>query len=244
MIRLLVSDFDGTLVPYGASKVSAEVKYLLRSAIDRGTVVAVSSGRTYAELAGALPEFAEDIWLVCCDGAYYVKNGRAYYERKIEAEDLRLLEKNCTDGVSMVLHGAFANYSIGRVPDEAARYAATAVDRVEDIKEKIFKVTTYGLKLRLPPYCGLRTHWDGGIHDMAQFVNRFANKGAALSDLQSRLLLTKFETACMGDSGNDIAMMHNAKLALCVGERSDALKKVCTHHVKTPEDAIKIILSS
>lgn len=244
MIRLIVSDFDGTLAPYGGDGVSGEVKHLLRRALDRGTVVAVSSGRTYAELARSLPEFAEDIWFICCDGAYYGKNGRAYYERKIEAEDLRLLEKNRTDGVSMVLHGAFANYSVGSVPDEAARYAAISVDRVEDVKEKIFKVTTYGLKLRLPPYCGLRTHWDGGIHDMAQFVNRFANKGTALSDLQSRLLLTKFETACMGDSGNDIAMMHNAKIALCVGERSDALRKVCTHHAKTPEDAIKIILSS
>ncbi len=244
MIRLIVSDFDGTLAPYGGGTLSGEVKFLLRRALDRGIVVAVSSGRTYAELVKNLPDFAEDIWFICCDGAYYVKNGRAYYERKIEAEDLRWFEKNCTDGISMVFHGAFANYSVGNVPDEAARYAATAVDRIEDIHEKIFKVTTYGLKLRLPPYCGLRTHWDGGVHAMAQFVNRFANKGAALSDLQSRLMLTKFETACMGDSGNDIAMMHNAKIALCVGERSDALKKVCTHHAKTPEDAIKIILSS
>ena len=243
MIRLLVSDFDGTLAPYGGGGVSDEVKHLLHRALEKGIVVAVSSGRTYGELLERLPEFAGDIWFVACDGAYYVKNGRACYERKIEVEDLRLLERNCTDGISMVLHGAFANYSLGTVPDEAARYAATAVDRIEDIREKVFKVTTYGLKLRLPPYCGLRTHWDGGAHDMAQFVNRFANKGAALSDLQSRLMLIKFETACMGDSGNDIAMMHNAKIALCVGDRSDDLKKICTHHAKSAEDALKIVLA-
>lgn len=242
MIRLIVSDFDGTLVPYGKQGISEETRKLLDRAIDRGITVAVSSGRTYTELAERLPVLAEKLWFISCDGAYAVKGGRAYYERKIEAEDLRLLEKACTADCSMILHGAFRNYAIGEIPKEGERFDAVAVSHVGEVKEKVFKVTTYGLRLRLPPYCGLRTHWDGGACAMAQFVNRFANKGTALSDLQSRLMLTKFETACMGDSGNDIAMMHNAKIAVCVGGRSDDLKKVCTHSAPTVEDALKMIL--
>lgn len=244
MIRLIVLDFDGTLMPYGAHAVSEMVKSLLRSAIERGVTVAVSSGRTYGELSSYLSALAEDIWFICCDGAYAVKNGRAHYERKMEAEDLRLFEKNRSAASSLVLHGAFGNYTIGDTPDEASRFTAVPVSRIDDIKEKIFKVTSYGLRMRLPPYCGLRTHWDGGVNESAQFVNRFANKGTALSDLQSRLMLTKFETACLGDSGNDIAMMHNAKISVCVGDRSEELKKVCTHHTATIEDALKSILLS
>ncbi len=243
MIRLIVSDFDGTLAPYGTRAVSAETQRRLIGAIERGVTVAVSSGRTYTELAERFPDVSEKLWFICCDGAYAVKNGHVYYERKIASDDLRLLEKNCTGGASMILHGATRNYAIGKTPQEGMRFAPETVSCTDAVNEKIFKVTTYGVRFRLPPYCGLRTHWDGGACEMAQFVNRFANKGTALSDLQSRLMLTKFDTACIGDSGNDVAMMHNAKISVCVGERSEALKKVCTHHTATVEEALKLILS-
>ena len=55
MIRLIVSDFDGTLMPYGASRVSDGVLRLLEQAIEGGVTVAVSSGRTYGELKALLP---------------------------------------------------------------------------------------------------------------------------------------------------------------------------------------------
>ena len=242
MIRLIVSDFDGTLVPYGTRIASHETHQSLIEAIDRGVTVAVSSGRTYNELAESFPDAEEKLWFICCDGAYAVKNRRVFYERRILSEDLRLLEKNLTGGASMILHGAMQNYAIGRIPEEGRRFAPETVSSTGAIREKIFKVTTYGVRFRLPPYCGLRTHWDGGACEMAQFVNRFANKGTALSDLQSRLILTKFDTACIGDSGNDIAMMHNAKIAVCVGDRSEELKKVCTHHTATVEEALKMLL--
>ena len=78
---------------------------------------------------------------------------------------------------------------------------------------------------------------------MAQYVNRFADKGTALSNLQTRLMLTKFDTACIGDSGNDVAMMHNAKASFCVGERSQALRDACQTQVQTAEEALRALLS-
>ena len=85
-------------------------------------------------------------------------------------------------------------------------------------------------------------HWDGGAENSAQYVNRFCDKGAALSDLQMRLMLTKFDTACIGDSGNDIAMMHNAKYSFCIGERSNELSTVCTDKAECIEKAFAKII--
>ena len=133
---------------------------------------------------------------------------------------------------------------MGRVPFEAAHFHAVPVSDIDAVGEKIFKVTSYGKKLRLPPYCGLRMHWDGGENGVAQYVNRFADKGAALSDLQMRLMLTKFDTVCIGDSGNDVAMMHNAKQAVCIGNRSRALANVCNLHFDCMEDALRTIVCS
>ena len=244
MIKLIVSDFDGTLLPYGEREVLDSTVRLLQAAVERGVTVAVSSGRTYRELAAAFPTLAQSLWFIACDGAYYGRGGRMYYEKQIAREDLRLFDKNRLNGFSYILHGALCNYACGNVPaEEAARFQAVPVHHTDAVKEKIFKVTSFGGALRLPPYCGLRMHWDGGKHSMAQYVNRFADKGTALSNLQTRLMLTKFDTACIGDSGNDVAMMHNAKASFCVGERSQALRDACQTQVQTAEEALRALLS-
>lgn len=243
MTRLIVSDFDGTLMPYGQSALSDSVRHLLRTALDRSVEVAVSSGRTYGEMKMLLGEFAREIYFICCDGAYYIKDDRVLYERQIARGDLEIFASQAGDGLSCVFHGAKQNYALGAVPHEAARFRAVPIARIGQIREKIFKVTSYGREVKLPAYCGLRMHWDGGPNASAQYVNRFADKGTALSDLQMRLMLTKFDTAAMGDSGNDVAMMHNAKLAIAVGERCEELRRVCNLHVDTAEAALKAILA-
>ncbi len=242
MIRLAVADFDGTLREYGEPTPSLRVREMLDQLTEKGVTLAISSGRTYTELAQHFQTLRGQVYFICCDGAYLVKDDRLLYERRIAHEDLRLFDKAHTDAFSYVLHGAYQNYCVGRLPQDAVRYQPTAVPSSEAVREPIYKVTAYGDPPRLPPYCGLRSHWDGGEVSMSQYVNRFCNKGTALSDLQSRLMLTKFDTACIGDSGNDIAMMHNAKLTVCVGSRCPELAKACTCSADTPETALQALL--
>ena len=242
MIKLIVSDFDGTLVPYGTRGVSQSVRARIEAALDRGVAVAVSSGRTYNELHGELAELSDRLWFISCDGACYMRGGRVFYERKIESTDLAYFFDAAVKGGAAILHGAVNNYSIGDLPREAEAFGALPVVRIGEIKEKIFKVTAYGADSSLPYGSGLRMHWDGGELRMAQYVNRFANKGTALSDLQMRLMLTKFDTACIGDSGNDIAMMRNAKYSFAVGNRSAELCKAVTSCVDRVEDAFDFLV--
>lgn len=244
MIKLIVSDFDGTLLPFGESEVSHTVKNRISTVLDRGITFAVSSGRTYRELSAFLPEFADSIYFICCDGAYYVKNGKTLYARKIEPPDLALFFGAAREGFSFVLHGAENNYSFGDIPSEAEIFTPTKISRVGEIQEKIFKVTAYGREFKPSPYSGLRMHWDGGKNSSAQYVNRFANKGTALSDLQTRLALTKFDTACMGDSGNDIVMMKGAKYSFAVGNRCDELVSAASFRADTAEAVFDSLLAN
>ena len=75
-----------------------------------------------------------------------------------------------------------------------------------------------------------------------QYVNRFAHKGTALSDLQVRLIIEKYDTACLGDSDNDIPMMHGAKYAVCIGTRSESLRKACNRHAAPAAEALHTLL--
>ena len=242
MIKLIVSDFDGTLMPYGESALSSAVKNQITKAKEQGMVFAVSSGRTYSELLPYFAGFENDVWFICCDGAYYIKNGRSYYEKQIERADLELFFKRAGNGFSFVLHGAEKNYCVGELPREACAFCSERVTKLGDVKEKIFKITAYGGEIKLPEYSGLRMHWDGGENAVSQYVNRFCDKGAALSDLQMRLMLTKFDTACLGDGGNDVAMMRNAKISVCIGERSRELAEVCSICADKAEDALSKLI--
>lgn len=245
MIKLIVSDFDGTLLPYTDTKLSEQVLVRIRLALERGIAFAVSSGRTYRELLTHLSEFSDRIYFISCDGAYYTKNGKPLYEKKIADEDLRFFfdsAQKCT--CPFLLHGAERNYSFGSLPADAAHFDAIPITRVTEIPEKIFKITSFCHAVKLPPYSGLRMHWDGGPLAMAQYVNRFANKGAALSDLQMRLIAEKFDTACLGDSENDIPMMRGAALSYCIGDRSSALRSACRFHARTAAEALDAILKS
>lgn len=241
MVKLLVIDFDGTLMPYGTRAVSEKAIEYIESAMKKGITVAVSSGRTYSELIGFLPQLKDKIYFICSDGAYYIKNGKTLYERAIALSDLSSFVPADNGGV--VFHGAYKNYVLGEMPMGAEIPNITRISRIGEIKEKIFKITSYRGSVRLPVYCGLRTHWDGGETESVQYVNRFCDKGAALSDLQMRLMLTKFDTVCIGDSVNDIAMMHNAKRSFCIGERSKELASVCTDKAARIEDAFEIIFN-
>ena len=245
MIKLIVSDFDGTLLPYGQAHVSTEAKFLIEKALDQKITFAVSSGRTYNELVALLPEFADRLYFISCDGAHYAKGGKNLYEKKIEASDLALFFDfgHKFGDFSFVLHGAQSNYCFGDIPSSAKVFEPLPVSRATEISEKIYKVTTYGREFKPSPYSGLRMHWDGGKELSAQYVNRFANKCVALSDLQMRLMLTKFDTACIGDSGNDVVMMKGAKHSYSVGNRCHELLCSVTSQVTTVEEALKDILS-
>ena len=244
MLKLIVSDFDGTLMPYGKCVLSEKLKAQIKGADGQGIIFAVSSGRTYGELAPYFEGLDENLWFVCCDGAYYSKGGKIFYEKQIARADLELFFRRAGADFSFVLHGAKKNYCVGDVPCCADGYCAERVNKLGDVKEKIFKITSYGGEIALPEYSGLRMHWDGGDDAVAQYVNRFCDKGAALSDLQMRLMLTKFDTACLGDGGNDIAMMKNAKYAVCIGERSKELARVCGLKFESAEDALDVLLNS
>ena len=238
MIRLIVSDFDGTLMPYGEAEVSESVQGLLQAAIDRGITVAVSSGRTYAELKALLPTLANAVYFIACDGAHYVKGGVSLYEKQIARPDLEIFGAQMGQGLSCVFHALETNYVLGRLPRGVRFENAVQISRVTELREKIFKITTFGQSVKLPAYCGLRMHWDGGADRTAQYVNRFCDKGAALSDLQVRLMLTRFDTAAMGDGGNDVAMMKNAKLSIRIGSRSEELAEVCNAAYDSAEEAL------
>ena len=245
MIKLIVSDLDGTLLPYGESKIALSTKNLIYRWLSSGNSFAVSSGRTYGELLELLPEFEKDIYYIADDGAYYVRGGRLLYGRHIDREELCGFGRE--GGAARIFHGAFETYCVGEISDCARAHFSPTEITCRDINYgnlRIFKITEFSAPRALSPHSKIRLHWnDKEAVRAAQYVNRFCNKGASLSDLKLRLFLSGSEVAVLGDADNDIPMMRGAKYSFAVGDRSALAADAATHRVGSADEALTMLLN-
>ena len=229
MIKLVVADLDGTLLKDGESELSGPIKRRISRVLDRGVKFAVASGRDLRDLAPLFEDFKEKIYLICADGAYYEKCGSSLYERKIPLCDLSEAV-NQAPGASMVFRGSNSSYALGNPPSSElygdTKFIKSAGEIPKD--EKIFKLIKFSTPLRLSKDSGLRLHWDGRNLGHFEYVSRYANKGAALSDLQNRLMIASFDTVAIGDGPNDIPLFRSAKHRISVGDRCPELKAMAT----------------
>ncbi|MBR2021258.1 MAG: HAD hydrolase family protein, partial [Clostridia bacterium] len=68
------------------------------------------------------------------------------------------------------------------------------------------------------------------VGEWCEYTSAISNKGLAVSDLQMRLYLTKFDTCAIGDGVNDIEMMKKAKVAVSANGAGQELRSVCNRH--------------
>lgn len=246
MLKLIVSDLDGTLLPYGQECVPNTVKKLIRELLDCGVHFAVSSGRTYSELLKFLPEFENDIYFICCDGAYYLKGGKILYSKHIMHEQL-LYVSMAAAKTPCIYHSAAESYATAGIPEGYHElFSPKEISSAEKIpvNEKIYKITLFSSPIRLPAHASLRVHWnEGETADITEYVNRFSNKGAALSDLKSRLFLSGLDVAVIGDADNDLSMMRGVKYSFAVGDRSKLVGAVADYKVDSAQTALYRLLS-
>ena len=215
MIKLLISDVDGTLLQAGEAVITENTKKRLRAFITAGGNVAIASGRTYRSLRLLLGDLADSVYLIPCDGALCVKGERVLYHRPIPTEVVRkafIAAKE--NGLGLHLAAATHGYVFGnadfmtKLTEEHTDEVST-VSTASEVREPIYKLAFYG---KSPSFATLpaelRLSYKG--NGWKEYVYRYADKGAALSDLQSRLYLAKFDTAAIGDGLNDATMLKGA----------------------------------
>lgn len=222
MIKLVVCDIDGTLLEKGASVLSEETAEALNALVLAGKQVALASGRSYYSMRRVterLP-FADKLYYICDDGAICVHSGKTLYHKPLSIENLLKFDRDpAYSGCPVLYFSDTFSYVTGATPEFLELIKGNGVDEVRpvsgiyEIKEPVYKIGVYGGRKRpeplLPQPFDLRVcyHADGWL----EYASRFADKGLAVSDLQMRLYLSKFDTAALGDGENDISMFAKAK---------------------------------
>ncbi len=240
MLKFVVSDLDGTLLPRGCSGLSGETLESIRTLQKKGITFAVSSGRTLRELQSIFANVPEELCFISCDGALTSFKGKTLSVKPLSGLDIALFSR--TDSVYC---GIEADYHTGNVPDSSPFFGKTR-PLPEGKNDSICKIVTYGEpKIVKSSSNTLRSHWDGSEEGLpvTQYVSLFANKGAALADLQTRLGISPLDTACMGDADNDLPMLRYSKISFCIGHKSPELSRLAKAHADTAEEALRLLLS-
>ena len=112
MIRLIASDIDGTLLPYGKTELDAELFSLIRRLRERGVIFCPASGRQYHSLRALFAPVCDELTYLCENGAILYGPGpedsapvlgKTVMERSMALEPMNSYERH-------VIHTALQNF--------------------------------------------------------------------------------------------------------------------------------------
>ena len=237
MIKLFVTDVDGTLLPYGEKEIASRYLSQLTELLNSGMKLCIASGRSPYNLKYLFAPIADRVTFVCHDGALMVQNDKVLYHRPIPSEEVtRFIRDNRYAGMSLLFAAADRVYILrGNDPlmdflqDQHADRLC-AVSNQYEIRGPIYKMAAFSALTKPPVYnplpAGIRVCSHAG--SWVEYVNRYANKGTALSDLQMRLYLAKYDTAAMGDGRNDLELFRGAKFTCAMPGAPEELKAIAS----------------
>ncbi len=245
--KLLASDLDNTLVPFGEPCPSPAVVTAIKKMKQQGVKFAISTGRCYATmnnkklLGGLTWDYA-----ICCNGAEVIDaKGNPVYLNPLTNEEMYALVDYCED-FDYCLHFSFhdgyycyVNYESMRSYYASLEHTGLDVKDGEDQNRHLIDMPCAAFAL-LPKEGGLAgfearygyldLHFmvigespDGKslIYDV---VRGGTDKATGLAGMCEAIGIPMKETVSAGDSGNDCGMLKAAGLGCAMGNASQVAK--------------------
>lgn len=250
--KLIFLDIDGTLTEPGKNVPPASAVEAIRSARTNGHRVVLASGRNRGMLSPLL-RYGFD-GLVGSAGGYIEYGGQVVYDCPMTPEQQRLvLDVFQRNGVFRTVEARDSSYT-DEAFKEFLQEAAQAEGNSELLRwreqleselgirpmaeyrgEPVYKVgfvSRDAAGLREPmrvlgdsfDFCIQGTDQFGAIN--GELINKAFNKGLAVERLCEFLGTDIRDTIAFGDSMNDLEMIQTARIGICMGNGSEALKKI------------------
>lgn len=250
-IKLILSDIDGTILPYGKTVVSDACLAAFHAALDAGIHIGPASGRGVARVA---PVFNGD--QACCktvlatNGMEVYLNGELVRELYLDREGIVALVEavRSIPGCGLAcFNGPEALVVAGAIEDLSASfptYGPTAryIDEVPHtpiVKANIF--TPVDIDVTKATLETLRTQVPAFDYSVPQpgFINMTPkgwNKGEAVKLLCHELGIGLDQAVVFGDGGNDVEMLASVPNSVAVAAAAPEAKAAARWHVGAVED--------
>lgn len=256
MIKLVVSDIDGTLLPYGQQSLDPSVFDVIGELRARGVLFCPASGRQYHSVRRLFAALGDDLLWLCENGAILYGSGPEaqapiLHRTTLPRETALELCREILDlpGCQILISGANVSYLCGCTPDYVDYIGNQKGNRVSvcsdpaEIKEDILKVSAYcpdgtaAYRKKLAPKWSERLNVATAGPDWLDFT--VANKGTGLLELCRVLGIGPEETLAFGDNWNDVGMLDRAGLAFIMDSADPALLERYANHCASVPDVLR-----
>ncbi len=249
MLRLVVSDIDGTLLLDGKRELSDEIYDIILELKRRGILFVAASGRQLINMRKLFMPITDEILYVAENGAICQCGEEPTvlfeFDMELATRILREVEKfpECKVGVSTpstqyIKSGdrEFYDYMT-----DYFKYHTTTIDSFENIQEPILKIAFYNEEKLDEYYEYFQSMFEKEIrvakagNGWVDFISFESNKGTGVKFLLEKLGITTDEVVCFGDQQNDIEMLD-------LIERSYAMKHArpeVQQHAKYLADSVE-----
>jgi Cof subfamily protein (haloacid dehalogenase superfamily) len=260
LIKLIVSDLDGTLLGFD-KRMKNEDKRAIQFATEQGIDLAIASGRMDNEILDVLKELQQKAHRVSQNGAFiYTKTNLRLHAVTFPPQLAQQIYQQAKEWKAIVL-----------VCDENAYFIEETNEYTNEIEKRLF----YGL-YELPNMLdaiGKDIHpskitvlaEDEQIVEFEQKItNQFGNhvdafiseprcldimpknisKGNAILALIKHLRVQPHEIACFGDAFNDIPMFRLTPYSFAMSHAHPAVKKEAQYVVHSVSEGIQMILTN
>lgn len=249
MIKLIISDMDGTLLN-SRHELPKDFMCVFEQLRQRGIYFCAASGRQYLSLLQFFDPIKDDMAFISENGAFVNVNGKEVYQNAISPYYIQqVLERyRQFTGMAVGLCGKKATYLFPTTPyaEEQVRIYHHTVVKVTDLSEiedDIFQITL------LDPR-GAREHSFPAFSSFSQeglkvtisgaywidITNAGVNKGVAVTALQESLGITPDETMAFGDYLNDLELLARATYSYAMKNAQEEVKQVATYQTEEDND--------
>ena len=255
MMKLIVSDVDGTLLPEGTSDLNPELYDVIRTLKEKGILFVAASGRQYHSMLEVLAPVKDEILFAADNGACIKKQDEIVECHALNKELLKEI-KEYLDGLEGIYvlasttEGGYTECQEQWFIDKIKNGYGIALEPVNsllDIEAPVTKVAVFcegvdAAVLAAPAvqrFAGRASVMAAGAH-WIDFMGENVDKGHAVAALQKKLGILPEETMAFGDNHNDISMLNCAKESYAVLNARAEVKEIAAH-VLTEELSVAVL---
>jgi Cof subfamily protein (haloacid dehalogenase superfamily) len=238
MIRLVVSDLDGTLLD-SDKRIHDEFWIVEQQLAEKGILFSAASGRQYYSILDQFERVKERVIIIAENGTYVARNGVVLHKQGLDKEAAREFIDIARKLKDVYIVYCCENSAYIEKPDERFYSEAVLYNKRLQVVDDVTRVDDYLLKFSLCDFAGAEQN---SLHHYKKYENDFkvviagqkfldithpeANKGSAVKILQEKFSISPAETLVFGDYPNDLEMMDSARYSYAMkNAHPEILKK-------------------
>lgn len=260
--KLLFIDIDGTLFDHAKDAIPESAKNAILSAKSKGHKIFLSTGRPYADIDQEILNFSLDGMIVSCGAVVYVDNKPIYCKTYPQKELISLIQFMLDNNIGFSLDGIRKNYLTEEAfnclsslmfknnEDSELSRAMMAKNNCfpfEDMKEEdLEEVVKISIFTKNKESCEKLFQRIPESLTGFMYKNKHLNlyngeisikgitKATGLKKITTYLSKNIKDTIAIGDSLNDLDILQEAGLSICMGNGADECKKTAdfvTKHI-------------